>query len=209
MMIMLNKNIESEKMASVAMVNVKYWRNIWALFRTAEGFGIDKFFIIPDNDYVIPKDIKKKMYLEKEPYQKLKIITIEKLKEMIKGQNAVSVELDDDAESLENFVWGKEPLIILGAEDSGIPKEILKITRKVMMPMQGEVRCLNVACAGSVVLYDVIIKQKFRENEIKDKYPWCNVIMDIIEVPCKYHVACPYSDICSWGVVDEISGRKS
>lgn len=65
----------------------------------------------------------------------------------------VCVEQDEKAEQLTNFVHPKSAVYILGAEDSGIPREYLKGNRKVQFNTP---QSLNVAVAGSIIMYDRI-----------------------------------------------------
>lgn len=68
----------------------------------------------------------------------------------------VAVEIHEKAKRLENFIHPERACYILGAEDTGIPGEVLKeVAHIVQLP--GEF-CLNVAVAGSIVLYDRLAK---------------------------------------------------
>jgi tRNA(Leu) C34 or U34 (ribose-2'-O)-methylase TrmL len=63
----------------------------------------------------------------------------------------VFIEQTPDAKPLETTEHPKRALYILGAEDHGIPLELMRGHRKMQIdtPM-----CLNVAVAGSIVMYD-------------------------------------------------------
>lgn len=64
----------------------------------------------------------------------------------------VGVEISGGAEPLETFNHPQRAVYLLGAEDNGIPKDILSRCHKVICV---DTRfCLNVAVAGSIVLYD-------------------------------------------------------
>lgn len=63
----------------------------------------------------------------------------------------VGVELDPRARMLSNFTHEERSCYMLGAEDSGIPLKVLdRCHRVVRLP---GAYCLNVAVAGSIVLY--------------------------------------------------------
>ncbi len=68
----------------------------------------------------------------------------------------VCIELDDRAKDLKNYVHPERAVYVLGAEDNGIPKEYLKGNQIVQI--NDCKYCLNVAVAGSIILYDRIIK---------------------------------------------------
>ena len=64
----------------------------------------------------------------------------------------VAVELDDHAVPASDFVHPQQAVYILGAEDNGLPPAILsKCCSIIQLP--GDF-CLNVAVAGSIVMYD-------------------------------------------------------
>lgn len=68
----------------------------------------------------------------------------------------VAVELDPYARPLPGYVHPERAVYLLGAEDNGLPERVLNRCRDVVQ-IPGE-RCLNVAVAGSIVLYDRIAK---------------------------------------------------
>jgi tRNA G18 (ribose-2'-O)-methylase SpoU len=64
----------------------------------------------------------------------------------------VGVELTDDAEFLHEFKHPKRAIYLLGAENDGLPKEVLdKCHMIVKLPGNSS---LNVAVTGSIVLHD-------------------------------------------------------
>lgn len=72
----------------------------------------------------------------------------------------VAVELDEKAKNIENFNHLDRACYLLGAEDAGLPKEVLqKVHRIVQLP---GVYCHNVAVAGAMVMYDRWIKRVVR-----------------------------------------------
>lgn len=69
----------------------------------------------------------------------------------------VCVEIDDKSRTLVNYVHPQQAIYLLGAEDNGLPEEIMFGKQKIFIPSK-EPRCLNVAVAGSIVMYDRFIK---------------------------------------------------
>lgn len=68
----------------------------------------------------------------------------------------VGVEITPDARSLVTFEHPERALYVLGAEDRGLPLDILTRCRRVIaIP---STYCLNVATAGSIVMYDRLAK---------------------------------------------------
>jgi len=64
----------------------------------------------------------------------------------------VGVELADDAVDIKNYKHPQRAVYVLGAEDVGLPKSIIDRCHDVVR-LPGS-RSLNVATAGSIVLYD-------------------------------------------------------
>lgn len=68
----------------------------------------------------------------------------------------VGVELHESARSLPNYTHPERAVYLLGAEDSGLPAEAIRRCRDlIQIP---SLRCLNVAVAGSLVMYDRMVK---------------------------------------------------
>lgn len=67
----------------------------------------------------------------------------------------VAVELTDGATPLPAFVHPASAVYLLGPEDGSLSAEAMRGARKVVIP---SLRCLNVAVAGSLVMYDRIAK---------------------------------------------------
>ena len=63
------------------------------------------------------------------------------------------IELTNNAKSLKEYKHHRKGIYILGAEDHGIGKEILESDRCEFVKIEGN-NSLNVAVAGSIVLYD-------------------------------------------------------
>lgn len=68
----------------------------------------------------------------------------------------ICVELDSSSRALHTFTHPEQAVYLLGAEDHGLPGAILEAYPVVEVPCEW---CLNVAVAGSLVLYDRLVKQ--------------------------------------------------
>lgn len=69
----------------------------------------------------------------------------------------VGVELDQRAVPLESFTHPKRACYLLGAEDHGLPEQVLdKCHQLIKLP--GDYS-LNVSCCGTAVLWDRIVKE--------------------------------------------------
>lgn len=69
----------------------------------------------------------------------------------------VAVELDDRSIPIKNYVHPERCIYLLGAEDHGLPPEVLDKCQAVVQ-LPGDY-CLNVSTAGSIVMYDRINKE--------------------------------------------------
>lgn len=70
----------------------------------------------------------------------------------------IGVEMTDDAKYLSEFEHPKRAIYLLGAEDEGLPQEILdRCHFKVKLPGNNS---LNVAIAGSIVSHDRVAKMQ-------------------------------------------------
>lgn len=71
----------------------------------------------------------------------------------------IGVELDELADSLPSFSHPERCCYMLGAEDHGLPPAVrVRCHRLVQIPSVDY--CLNVASAGTVVMYDRLCKSK-------------------------------------------------
>ena len=72
------------------------------------------------------------------------------------GCPVVAVELSDNSIPLEKYVHPERCIYLLGAEDHGLPENILSRCRETVQ-LIGDY-CMNVATAGSIVMYDRAVK---------------------------------------------------
>lgn len=68
----------------------------------------------------------------------------------------IGIELDEKASLLKNFMHPERCVYLLGAEDNGLTKEAISKCHKLIQ-LPGEFS-MNVAVAGSIVMYDRISK---------------------------------------------------
>lgn len=81
----------------------------------------------------------------------------------------IGVELDDRAQPLDSYTHLENAVYLLGAEDHGIPpRELAKCHSVVQIPYTAS--CLNVAVAGSILLYDRSVKMANRHNSSSAYY---------------------------------------
>ena len=75
------------------------------------------------------------------------------------GWIPIGVELTEQAVSLDKFTHPKRAVYVLGAEDNGLSKEAMSLENKIYIPT-GKPQSINVATAGSIVMYDRFVKER-------------------------------------------------
>lgn len=79
-------------------------------------------------------------------------------KAMPRDTRLICVEMSERAKRLDTFIHPERACYLLGAEDAGIPEEILFGRTTVQIPMAKSMS-MNVSTAGTIVLYDRFIKR--------------------------------------------------
>ena len=69
----------------------------------------------------------------------------------------VAIELDEKAIPLKSYHHRERCIYLLGAEDHGIPKDVLARCKETVQ-LLGDY-CMNVSTAGSIVMYDRMEKE--------------------------------------------------
>ncbi len=73
------------------------------------------------------------------------------------GAELVGVELDARAKPIPGFAHPQRAIYLLGAEDHGLPPEIMAKCQRLVVLKGGS---FNVAVAGSIVMYDRVSNQE-------------------------------------------------
>eukprot|EP00986_Skeletonema_menzelii_P002397 scaffold648_cov131-Skeletonema_menzelii.AAC.2 len=80
---------------------------------------------------------------------------------------AVWVAIEMGGTPLSEFKHPRNAIYILGSEDHGVPKSVLRGCRQVVSLESEQYGSYNVAVAGSLVMYDRMMKQKNAQKEGK------------------------------------------
>lgn len=140
---------ETRGFCGVGIYHGKTVANLGTLWRTAHIMGADFLFTIGDRYRKQASDTTK-------AWRSLPLWQFDTF-EQFHAQaphdaQLVGVELDDRAGMLGDFIHPPRAIYLLGAEDHGLPPNVIeKCARLVRLP--GEMS-MNVAVAGSIVLYD-------------------------------------------------------
>ena len=132
----------------IGIYHPKTTENIGTLWRSAHNFGADFIFTIGRRYKKQASDTTKAE--RRVPLYEYK--SFEDLREHLpRGCNIVFVEQAGGAKNLKETNHPETAVYILGAEDYGVPENIMQGYQKIFIdtPM-----CLNVAVAGSIVMFD-------------------------------------------------------
>lgn len=131
--------------------------NVGSLIRTAHAAAAAEVLLVGDREWNVPaaktaQDFTDIRFLEDEE-DFLRYIRHQ-------GYSLVAVELHESAVSLFEARYPEKPCFLVGAERKGIPASLLDAAELIVeIPQWGLVPCLNLAIAGSIVLYDYLGKQ--------------------------------------------------
>lgn len=151
--------------------NIRSCHNVGALFRTAEGIGLERMYLtgytpypeIKSNDVRLPHERQKiqrrinKTGLGCEllvPWsQQSDVVSL--LKMLVNdGYQLVALENSKDALRLQEFKASNKIALLLGSEIGGIKKNLLSYCDQVVkIPMEGSRSSYNVVVATAMVLY--------------------------------------------------------
>ena len=143
--------------------NIRSAHNVGAMFRTADGAGVDKIYLTgytPTPPH--PRLDKVSLGAEKwMPWEYVKQTgrVLKQLKD--KGYNIVALEQTKESISLYDWIPQSPLVLIVGNEKTGVTKSMLRYCdSSVEMPMRGRKKSLNVSVAAGVAMYYVNEKIK-------------------------------------------------
>lgn len=137
----------------IGIENIKTEYNIGTLFRSAYTFGADFIF-------TINKRYKQQSSDTFKTSRHIPLFNYETFEDFYKNMPyscmLVGIEIDPKAEVLKDFIHPERCIYLLGAEDHGLTKKATEKCHKlIQIP---SIKCLNVSVAGSIIMYDRMIK---------------------------------------------------
>jgi len=137
----------------IGCYGMKTSHNYGSLFRTAQVLGADFLFLIGCRFKHQSSDTMKS-------WRHVPVYVYDDFDDFNKHRphdcRLVGIELHKTSTPIKTFVHPKQACYLLGAEDNGLPMSILDKCQNIIQ-LPGE-RSLNVAVAGSIVLFDRINK---------------------------------------------------
>jgi tRNA G18 (ribose-2'-O)-methylase SpoU len=142
---------------AIAAWNITKEHNVGSLVRTAHAAAAEEVLLIGERDWNVEAARTAELFTTVTQVEDAETFQ-DHLAE--KRWNLVAVELDDLAVNLFDAEYPERPCFLLGAELGGIPAEILDEAELIVqIPQWGLVPSLNLAVAGSIVVYDFLAKQ--------------------------------------------------
>lgn len=143
---------------AIAAWEISKEHNVGTLVRTAHAAAASEVILTGEREWNVPAARTADLYTE--------IVQLEADVEAFRAHlqqrrwNLVAVELAADSVSIFDAVYPERPCFLLGAELGGVPPELLADAELIVqIPQWGLVPCLNLAVAGSLVVYDHLAKR--------------------------------------------------
>jgi len=149
-------------MKQIILYDIRSNYNVGAIFRTADGAGVEKIFLIgltptPVDRFgrVVPEIHKTALGAENAVWWEKCTDVIMLVKQLQKeGIMVVAVEQSPHSISLTSFTAPSKVAYIMGSETEGLPESLLEVVDVVLeIPMLGSKESLNVSVAAGIVLY--------------------------------------------------------
>jgi 23S rRNA (guanosine2251-2'-O)-methyltransferase len=145
--------------------NIRSVENVGAMFRTADAVGVDKIYLTGYTPAPLDRFGRKRKDLAKSalgaeeyvPWEQKKMVCplIAKLKRG--GFQIIAIEQDKKSVDYKKVKIKSKNAFIVGAEVTGIPKNILKACDVIAeIPMKGKKESLNVSVALGVALFRIL-----------------------------------------------------
>lgn len=134
----------------------KTWENVGSLWRSAYSFG--SAFI-----YTVGSRYQRQSSDTPDTARHVPLLRFADLDDLIghlpHGCQLIAAELTSEAVSLESYAHPERACYLLGSEDHGLPPAVMARAHVVVRVPSARPPSLNVAVAGSLVLYDRWVKR--------------------------------------------------
>lgn len=147
------KTVTKEGYYAIGVYRGRTEHNIGTLWRTAYILGAAYIF-------TVERKYKKQSSDVVRAWSRIPLFHYDSMDELLKNIphdcRLIGIELTNDAEELHSFEHPQRAIYLLGAEDVGLPPEILEKCHFVIK-LKG-ISSLNVAVTGSIVAHDRVSK---------------------------------------------------
>ncbi len=145
---------------AVLLLNLDKNMNIGLTIRTAAAMGCSDVYIIGRKRYDARSVVGSQNYIN---IHKLPSIDA---KTFFKENNLLPLVIEQGGVPIEKFSFkpmirhsysgGPKPVIMLGTEGTGIPKEWIEVGTCISIPQVGVIRSLNVSICASMIIYEYV-----------------------------------------------------
>jgi len=143
--------------------SIRSAHNVGAMFRTADGAGVDKIYLcgyspVPPHPRLDKVSLGAEKWVPFEYFRQASR-ALTKLKQM--GYNIIALEQTKTSQDIFKFK-PKFPLaLVVGNEKTGVSKSLLKYCdASIEIPMRGKKNSLNVSVATGIALYQISKSKK-------------------------------------------------
>lgn len=155
------------KKAVLILDNIRSVENTGSIFRTADGLGVEKIFLVGTTPSPIDRfDRKRKDFAkvalgaeETIPWEHVDDIKDQISKLKSEGYKIISLEQDPKASKLTKLKANKLErfALVVGNEVEGVSKVALDLSDEIVeIPMQGTKESLNVSVATGIALFSLL-----------------------------------------------------
>lgn len=153
-----NWDPDEERYFGIGIVRPKTRENVGVLWRTALIYGASFVFIIDAKYKKQASDVLK-------VWSKIPLFQFETVESFLNtvpySCKIIGIEMDEDSIPIKDFEHPARAIYLLGSEDNGL-SNVMKNKCQDLILLPGE-RSLNVAVAGSIVVFDRINKLGFKK----------------------------------------------
>ena len=156
------------EMKYLILENIRSAYNVGSMYRTADGAGVDKIFLVGYTPAPIDRFGRPQSEIAKTSLGACDKIPWEQSSEMeevitslqSEGFTVAGVELTEESISLKDFSIPEKVAYIMGNEVTGVEKQTLELCDVVVyLPMLGSKESLNVATTASIVVYHDLLQK--------------------------------------------------
>lgn len=157
--------IMKSKQNILILPDIRSAENVGAIFRTADAVGMSKIYLVGITPAPVDRfgrgrsDIAKSALGAEKSVQWEQRENLVELINELKENNFKIIALEQDEKSIDykDVQIGENNVFLLGAETTGLPKEILDMCDVIAeIPMKGEKESLNVSVAFGIAIFRIL-----------------------------------------------------
>ncbi|MBX4200119.1 TrmH family RNA methyltransferase [Candidatus Parcubacteria bacterium] len=153
------------KTAVLILDNIRSVENTGSIFRTAEGLGVSKIYLVGTTPAPVDRFGRKRSDFAKvslgaeETMDWTYVKGIKEVIEELKSQNfqVISLEQNEKSKNLKEFKSENLFALVVGNEVEGVSKDVLDLSDEIVeIEMKGKKESLNVSVAAGIALFELL-----------------------------------------------------